>query len=150
MLTLKTTSALSRQRRRPDRSSRMCHQRSMYWSGRRLRYCHSSHIRKVRSITTGKGIPALKAHSRTDTPGYRKYSPYSSLSAPLAATSILHCNLSVRRAQSQPIDAPSLRSSSLSLLVSVLLELIFTFIIVRYFGDTPFSSWFQSVLCGIL
>ena len=55
MLTLKRTSALSCQWRRPDHSSRMCHQCSMYWSGRRLRYCHSSHIRKVRSITTEKG-----------------------------------------------------------------------------------------------
>ena len=143
MLTSKRTSALRCQRRRSDYSCRLCYQRSMYWSGRRVRYCHSSHIRKVRSITR-ESERSNQANSRTDTPGYRKCSPYLSLSARLAATLILHCNLLVRRAQSQPTDAPSLRSNSLSVLVSALSVLIFTFITVRYL-ETPYSSWFQSV-----
>ena len=79
-----------------------------------------------------------QVNSRTDTPGYRKCSPYLFLSARLAATLILHCNLLVRRAQSQPTDAPSLRSNSLSVLVSALSVLIFTSITVRYFRDSLF------------
>ena len=56
MLTLKCTSALGCQRRRPDYSCRLCYQRFMYRSGRRVRYRDPSHIRKVRSIILKKGV----------------------------------------------------------------------------------------------
>lgn len=78
--------------------------------GCRLWHRHSPHIRKVRSITT-KEKHSTPAHSGTDTPGYLKYLPYSSLSAPPAATSTPRCNLSVRPAQSQPTAAHSLLSN---------------------------------------
>lgn len=133
LLTLNCASALSCQRRRSDYCRRLCYQRSLYWPGCCLWYRHPPHIRKVRSITSPKNKHSIQAHNGTDTPGYRKCLPYSSSSAPPGTTLTPHCNLSVRRAQSQPTAAPFSHFNSLSPLASLLSVLTFTSIIVRYF-----------------
>ncbi len=108
------TNVLSRQWRGPEHRRRLCHQRSLPWLDRHLWYCHPPHIRKVRSLATLPQIKTKepKAHSRIDTPGYRKYSPSSSSLAPPATTSTPPCHPSVPLAQSPPTAAPSSPSNS--------------------------------------
>ena len=76
----------------------------MHRFGCSLWHRHSPHLRKVCPGAIGEEH-CTPAHSGTDTPGYPKCFPYSSLLALPAATLTPHCNLSVRPAQSQPTAA---------------------------------------------